>query len=161
MRKNVNMRKNLIYTVCSVIIVSSIIYLYFACNDFFSTDQVERKTVYSNMKAKKAKPKKLGKTQGKFYKSKKDDKMYAVFKRYKDSSKEKRLLFVFKKGSFLNDGKIMMNITKELKIQKPGVIFHDTTDIDTLVKPQESILYNGTIIHSSHDDNSLLEQKFK
>ncbi len=157
------MCKNIIYTIIGVVIVFiATCSIYFIQNPTNTVHRSCQVNDYSNIKVKKARPKKFNKRNGKIFKCKKDEKLYAVFRRYKDSSKPKELLFVFTKGSFSDNGKGEVNFIREVKIEgKPGIIFKDSTDVNAIIKRKDNAYYNGKMIRSHVDDNSLLEHKFK
>ena len=156
------MRKNIIYTIVGIVIVFVATYVYFTKNSTNTIHRLCQVKDYSNINVKKAKPKKFNKRNGKIFKCKKDEKLYAVFRRYKDSSKPKELLFVFTKGSFSDNGKGVVNFIREVKVEgKPGIIFKDSTDVNAIIKRKDNAYYNGKMIRNHVDDNSLLEHKFK
>lgn len=156
------MRKNIIYTIIGIVVIFIVACVYFTKTQLNATHRSCRVKDYSNIKVKKARPKKFNKRNGKIFKCKKDEKLYAVFRRYKDSSKPKELLFVFTKGSFSDNGKGEVNFIREVKVEgKPGIIFKDSTDVNAIIKRKNNAYYNGKMIRSHVDDNSLLEHKFK
>lgn len=156
------MRKIIICTIIGIVIVFIATCVYFTKdqpNTIHSSCQIKD---YPNIKVKKAKPKKFSKRNGKIFKCNKDEKLYAVFRRYKDSSKPKELLFVFTKGSLFDNEKGVVNFIREIKVaRKPGIIFKDSTDVNAIIKQKNNVHYNGKMIRSHVDDNSLLEHKFK
>jgi len=118
---------------------------------------------YSKIRVKKAKTKKIGKTsKGGFFKSKKlDDKLYALFGKTRKDEKPKMLLFVSEKNGTEKGGKIIIHDQdRDKNYKKPGIIFHDKTDVKTLLKEKETVKTEQIFIQH-HTEESILEEKFK
>lgn len=116
---------------------------------------------YSKIKVKKSKPKKFGKSvKGGFLKSKKqDDKLYALFRKTKKDEKPKMLLLISEKGGTEKGGKIIIK-NQDAEHNKPGIIFHDKTDVKSLLKEKETEKSEQIFIYNRTEE-TILEDKFK
>ena len=154
------MRKSIFYTVIGIVVVFVAVCAFFLIHQSSDPIKISNAKDYSRLKVKKAKAKKFRKLSGKIFKCKKDEKLYAIFKRYKDSSRPKELMCIFTKDSFSNNN-VIHPIKDSVRNRKPGIIFNDIIDVNSIIKKKEKTFYNNGIIMGHDNTDSLLEYKFK